>query len=258
MIIGKNQIPYVWFLELFVTWCARSRLLRLGRIVWAKGKPGLPGGGYSAQLSLALAPRLFAFKRECHDVWLTLLGVRVHYRRSYGGWICAAMFTLALVGCEPKYGWADCGHLFCHKQKIVHHAAVVQQVPYAFYAAGQSIQEDALAAKVAALVEQRLTQSLKQQQTAPKQAANVFAKCVSCHSGANSAGGLVLDGQTGVSCLTYFRWGQIAGQGKGVPAKMQAVISGLTPEEKGAINSALLDLVQPTPAKAAEPQEDLE
>ena len=169
-----------------------------------------------------------------------------------------ALFVL-IAGCEPSYGLADCRHFFVKQ----HHAAVVQQVvavPYAYYAAGADIQADALAEKVSQKVLALVQQKLTQQQTAPpaKIAQGVFAKCTNCHSVANPAGGLVLDGVTGVSCSTYFRWGQIAGQGKSIPAKMQAVISGLTPEEKGAINNALLDLVQPTPAKAAEPQGDLE
>ena len=165
--------------------------------------------------------------------------------------------SVLIAGC-PSYGLADCNHFF--RAKVVHHAAVVQQVvavPYAYYAAGADIQADALAEKVSQKVLALVQQKLTQQQTAPpaKVSQGVFAKCTNCHSVANPAGGLVLDGQTGVSCLTYFRWGQIAGQGKGIPAKMQSVISGLTPEEKGAINNALLDLVQPTPAK---PEGDLE
>lgn len=160
-----------------------------------------------------------------------------------------------IAGCQPEYSWADCGHFF--RAKVVHHAAVVQQVvavPYAYYAAGADIQADALAEKVSAKVLKLVQQQLIQQQQVSPHAVQknvqpaVFAKCVNCHTGPNAAAGLVLDGQTGIDCKTYFRWGQLAGQGKGIPAKMAAVMSGLTPEEKGRINDAFLDLVQPTPA----------
>lgn len=87
MVIGKSQYPYRCFLKLFVTWCPRNRVLRLGRLVWARGQ--LMKGGYTAKLSLALTPKLFHFSREWkYSFWLVLLGVRLHYERSYGGAIC--------------------------------------------------------------------------------------------------------------------------------------------------------------------------
>lgn len=85
MIIGNSRVPYQLFAKLFVRWSPRERLLRLGRIVWAKGKPGR--GGYSAKCTLALTPRAFTFCRG-HGEWqVTLLGIRVHYQKAYGGWI---------------------------------------------------------------------------------------------------------------------------------------------------------------------------
>ena len=61
-----------------------GRLVRLARLVWQRGKVG-DGEGYSVKLSLALRPRLVEWRREA-DGWLgTLAGIRVHYRRSYGG-----------------------------------------------------------------------------------------------------------------------------------------------------------------------------
>ena len=62
---------------------------RLLRVVWVCGKPG-DDLGYSAKLSLALAPRLFAYNRDAATDWcVTLLGIRVHYARSYGGTFAA-------------------------------------------------------------------------------------------------------------------------------------------------------------------------
>lgn len=61
------------------------RALRLGRVLWERGTVG-DGEGYSAKLSLALQPRLLRWRRDPgREWWLTLAGVRVHYKRSYGG-----------------------------------------------------------------------------------------------------------------------------------------------------------------------------
>jgi hypothetical protein len=63
-----------------------QRHFRIARIVWERGVPGLPGGGYSAKLSIALTPRLFLWERDEGHVWLLVLfGLRVGYTRSYGG-----------------------------------------------------------------------------------------------------------------------------------------------------------------------------
>lgn len=61
-----------------------ERTLRLGRLMWERGVVG-SGKGYSAKLSLALVPALFRVS-QAWDGWdMTLLGVRLHYKRSYGG-----------------------------------------------------------------------------------------------------------------------------------------------------------------------------
>jgi hypothetical protein len=139
---------------------------------------------------------------------------------------------------------ADCRAFFVKRP-----AVVVQQVavpvavyPPVYYSAGADIQAEALAVKVAALVEAKL--SLRQQQTAP--APNAFTKCAQCHTGPNAAVGLVLDGSP-LDCHVYKRWGEIAGLGKNVPAKMQGLVSSLTPEQKGQINEAILLLVADKP-----------
>lgn len=60
--------------------------LRLFRLMWERGRPGVPGGGYSAKLAIGLRPRLFHREREYGKAFLiTILGLRVHYSRSYGG-----------------------------------------------------------------------------------------------------------------------------------------------------------------------------
>ncbi|GMB80530.1 hypothetical protein NN6n1_13120 [Shinella zoogloeoides] len=60
--------------------------LRLFRLMWERGTPGISGGGYSAKLAIGLRPRLFEREREYGKAFLfTILGLRVHYSRSYGG-----------------------------------------------------------------------------------------------------------------------------------------------------------------------------
>ncbi|HBS81366.1 MAG TPA: hypothetical protein DD989_22355 [Pseudomonas sp.] len=66
-----------------MTWSPSEKTLRLLRVMWENGTPGK--GGYSVKLSLALVSR-FARWERCRYEWaLTLAGVRLHYRRSYGG-----------------------------------------------------------------------------------------------------------------------------------------------------------------------------
>lgn len=55
--------------------------LRLFRVMWERGEVGHGKGGYSAKLAVGLMPRLY--HREGGRV--TILGLRVHYARSYGG-----------------------------------------------------------------------------------------------------------------------------------------------------------------------------
>jgi hypothetical protein len=63
---------------------SRQRMLRLCRWVWQRGVVG-DGQGYSSKLSLALRPAPLSWHKE-RDGWLlTVAGVRVHYKRSWGG-----------------------------------------------------------------------------------------------------------------------------------------------------------------------------
>lgn len=66
------------------TYDPRQRLRRLARVTWKRGRVG-DGQGYSAKLTLALTPRLFRVTREFGGWIVTLLGVRVHHSRSFGG-----------------------------------------------------------------------------------------------------------------------------------------------------------------------------
>ncbi len=58
---------------------------RIARMLWTRGTVG-DGRGYSAKLSLAVDWRLLDWGRDASTDWrITLLGVRLHYCRSYGG-----------------------------------------------------------------------------------------------------------------------------------------------------------------------------
>jgi hypothetical protein len=60
------------------------RMLRLCRWVWQRGVVG-DGRGYPSKLTIALRPAVLSWHKEW-DGWLpTVAGVRVHYRRSWGG-----------------------------------------------------------------------------------------------------------------------------------------------------------------------------
>lgn len=134
---------------------------------------------------------------------------------------------------------SPCGHFF--KQPIVY-AAPVAAVPYIYHNASPDLVAESRLRKAIreelqahGALQQR--QSVRQQQTAP----SAFAKCISCHSGNNARGGLALDGATAITCHTYWRWGEMAGIGKDVPPAMKKLLDSMTPEEKGAVNTEMLN-----------------
>lgn len=67
-----------------MTWSAAERKARLFRVMWERGMVG-DGKGYSAKLAASLVLK-FAEWRRYADGWrLTLAGLSLHYRKSYGG-----------------------------------------------------------------------------------------------------------------------------------------------------------------------------
>lgn len=67
------------------TWSSRERKLRLFRVLWERGKVGQAGGGYSAKCAVALVPKLWGLYCQIDEWRVTLLGLQMHYLRSYSG-----------------------------------------------------------------------------------------------------------------------------------------------------------------------------
>ena len=53
--------------------------------IWQHGTPGLPGGGYSAKLSVSIVPRIFGWEHGWHEWRLTLAGAQIHHLKAFGG-----------------------------------------------------------------------------------------------------------------------------------------------------------------------------
>lgn len=65
-------------------WDSTARLFRVCRLTWDRGVVG-DGKGTSNKLSLGLRPRLLGWRREWDGWILTVLGVRIHRKTSWGG-----------------------------------------------------------------------------------------------------------------------------------------------------------------------------
>ena len=63
----------------------KGRIFRLARFVWDGREITLGGWPVSHKLSLAFRPALFSWQREADGWLLTLFGLRIHHRRSWGG-----------------------------------------------------------------------------------------------------------------------------------------------------------------------------
>jgi cytochrome c553 len=150
---------------------------------------------------------------------------------------------LSLVIVTGLAGVAIAGncHQFFRVQKF-HHAYVAPVVVAPVgYAVGASIQEDAVAERIAVKVEARL--ALKaQQQVAPQQhdTSILTAKCARCHGGASPAGELLIDGTADFPPDALAKWMKMAARGQDVPDKMKPVMAALKPDDIAAITDALL------------------
>lgn len=67
-----------------MTWSGAERKARLFRVTWERGAVG-DGKGYSAKLAVSLVMKLAEWKRYADGWRVTVAGLSLHYRRSYGG-----------------------------------------------------------------------------------------------------------------------------------------------------------------------------
>lgn len=146
-----------------------------------------------------------------------------------------AVIVVLLLAAAPSVHAAGCQQFFTTGYQQTYAAQVVA-APLVYYQAGQSIEQDALAAKVAKRVIEQLRSELNAPQRPQQTAAQTVLSqaCAKCHSGATPKGGLTIDGQTPLECDSILD-------------AIQAVASGsmpkgatLTPEQKGKVLDELL------------------
>lgn len=115
-------------------------------------------------------------------------------------WIAAAAVVMVLVSilCGSAYATTPCNQFFAAKQYA--YVAPVYAAPVVQYYAGQDIQAEALAEKVARLVDKKLELRLasRQQQVAAKPQSMLAQHCAKCHSGATPKASLTYDGLTAI------------------------------------------------------------
>jgi hypothetical protein len=61
-----------------------EKILRIFRVCFDVGE--MDGKGYSAKISLALSRKVFKIQKEMDGIRLHILGIRIHFKKSYGGY----------------------------------------------------------------------------------------------------------------------------------------------------------------------------
>lgn len=161
----------------------------------------------------------------------------------------------------------DCGVLFSHRshaavvsQPVIvqgHHTGVLFANPYQFQV-GQNLVEDALAEKIAAKVMLQLSKQTQVVQSSQKSVASsgdtvspkssatenavsiLSQKCIKCHSGTISKGGVNLDVDSIDDSVTV-KIVDMLYKSRGVPDAMKPIVSSMTNEQKGQLLDELLD-----------------
>ncbi len=156
---------------------------------------------------------------------------------------------IILLACGSLAAARNCHQFFA--QPVVVQQAYVQPYyqPQVYYAVGQDLQTEALAEKVAALVEKKLAlrAALRQQEAEalPPPANSVLAQtCAKCHSGPSPKAGLVYDGSP-LPCTS-------------ITKALRAIASGKMPkgkaidaQTKGALMEELLEAEAGLPLPSA-------
>lgn len=76
----KSKLFFKWVGR----WSPREKRLRIFRLIRWVGTVG-DGKGHSTMLSLALAPVLYRIEKAWNNFSITVLGLRFHWQRSWGG-----------------------------------------------------------------------------------------------------------------------------------------------------------------------------
>lgn len=69
------------------TYSGRERKVRLIKLMWSTGRDCTKPGWFSAFLSVSLVPKWFHVGQELWGWTVILMGVRLHHKRAYGGWL---------------------------------------------------------------------------------------------------------------------------------------------------------------------------
>lgn len=68
-------------------WSKSESKLRLFCFTWATGMETTTEGWHSSSFAVSLWPKLFKVQPELWGWCVTVLGVRLHRKRAYGGWL---------------------------------------------------------------------------------------------------------------------------------------------------------------------------
>lgn len=69
------------------TWDKRERKLRLFKWTWATGEDSSVKNWHSSAFKISLCLKVFKYEPELWGWVLTILGIRLHRKRAYGGWL---------------------------------------------------------------------------------------------------------------------------------------------------------------------------
>lgn len=129
-------------------------------------------------------------------------------------------------------------------------APVVQQVvayPQVYYSVGQDLQTEALAEKVAALVEKKLAlRAAVKAEPVVSPSSALVTNCGKCHSGPNAKAGIMYDGSP-------LKCGDITKALRAIAADKMPKGSKIDGATKGQLMQELLDLEAKPPAVAVPP-----
>jgi hypothetical protein len=68
-------------------WSAREKKLRICKWTWATGKNPRVDGWHSSSFRISLWPKIFHFSSEYGGWAITIIGIRFHRKKAYGGWL---------------------------------------------------------------------------------------------------------------------------------------------------------------------------